>query len=280
MKEYLDEKEIIPIISLALIEDIGDGDITSNAIFNGDENSEAHVISKDKGIFCGGQLASLIYSRIDPSIRTEIIKKDGEKISPGDIAFIIKGHTKGILAGERTVLNFIQRMSGIATKTNEICQSLNNTVIKILDTRKTLPGFRRLDKYSVKMGGGTNHRIGLFDMVMIKDNHIKAAGGITAAVEKIKKAYGHKYRIEVETANLNEVKEAVNSGVDIIMLDNMDIPAMDAAINLISGKAKIEISGNVDEMRIRELKHLKVDYISAGALTHSVKAFDLSMRFL
>ena len=181
--------------------------------------------------------------------------------------------------GERTALNFFQRMSGIATKTASIVSLVEGSTIRILDTRKTLPGFRLLDKYSVKTGGGQNHRIGLYDMVMIKDNHIAAAGSITAAVRKVREKWADRFRIEVETTTLDEVQEALASNADIIMLDNMTTPVMEEAARIIAGKAQIEISGNMNEARIREVKHIPIDFISIGALTHSVEAFDWSMRF-
>jgi nicotinate-nucleotide pyrophosphorylase (carboxylating) len=191
----------------------------------------------------------------------------------------VTGPTISVLSGERIVLNFIQRMTAIATRTAQIVSTLNGTDIKLLDTRKTLPGFRRLDKYAVKTGGGVNHRMGLYDMVMIKDNHIRAAGSIARAVQLVQKRYGARYMIEVETEGLEDVAEAVASGADIIMLDNMDVSTMKAAVDLINRKARIEISGNMTEDRIKEISGLDVDYISMGSLTHSVQAFDLSMDF-
>jgi nicotinate-nucleotide pyrophosphorylase (carboxylating) len=181
--------------------------------------------------------------------------------------------------GERTALNFIQRMSGIATRTNSLVKILDGTNIKILDTRKTAPGLRLIDKYSVKAGGGENHRIGLFDMVLIKDNHIAAAGSITAAVAKVREKWDSLYKIEVETSNLAEVREALECSPDVIMLDNMDKNTMREAVSMINKKSKIELSGNMDEAKLENLKDLDVDYISIGALTHSVKAFDFSMKF-
>ena len=190
-----------------------------------------------------------------------------------------EGPVKSLLMGERTALNFLQRLCGIATRTHAVVRLLEGTGIEILDTRKTLPGFRLLDKYAVKAGGGRNHRMGLYDMVMIKDNHIKAAGSITAAVQKVRSVHDSRFSVEVEVTNQEETAEALNAGADIIMLDNMDREAMRAAIALIAGRARIEISGNMDEEKILALKDLKVDYISLGALTHSVTAFDLSLKF-
>ncbi|MBN2041136.1 MAG: carboxylating nicotinate-nucleotide diphosphorylase [Spirochaetes bacterium] len=280
MTNFLRDDDIRPVIILALREDIGDGDITTNAIFNGNGNSEAVIIANEDGIFCGGEVVKLIYKEIDPTVSVSILKKDGKKIKKGDKVIKIKGHVKSLLTGERTCMNFIQRMSGIATKTGRICSQLKGTGITLLDTRKTAPGLRLLDKYSVKCGGGQNHRIGLFDMVMIKDNHIKAAGSITESVKRIRDIYGKKYRIEVETTTIDEVKEACACKPDFIMLDNMDKAMMQQAIKQVNGYAKIEISGNLDEDRLKEISDLKIDFISVGALTHSVRAFDLSMKML
>jgi nicotinate-nucleotide pyrophosphorylase (carboxylating) len=280
MYTILKKSDILPIIQLALNEDIGTGDVTSNAIFNGTEESEAVIFAKEEGIFCGGKIIQFIYEVIDPAIEVSPEIKDGTQLKPGDIVANISGSTKNILIGERTVLNFIQRLCGIATRTRNLRSLLEGTRITILDTRKTAPGLRLLDKYAVKTGGGLNHRMGLFDMVLIKDNHIMAAGGIREAVKRVKGEYGNKYRIEVEATTLDEVREALDSGADIIMLDNIDRETMQEACELIRGKAKIEISGNMDEEKIGSIMDLKVDYISIGALTHSVKAFDLSMRFV
>lgn len=280
MKSFLKENDIRPLIILALKEDIGDGDITTNAIFNGNGNSQAVIISNEEGIFCGAEIVKTIFGEIDPTVKISILKKDGKKVKPGDKVIKIAGHTKNLLTGERTCMNFIQRMSGIATMTNRICNRLKGTGITLLDTRKTAPGLRLLDKYSVKCGGGKNHRLGLFDMILIKDNHIKAAGGIKEAIKSVKNAYGNKYQIEVEVSSLEQVKETLKCRPDLIMLDNMDKSTMQKAIAMINSKIKIEISGNLDEEKLEEISKLKVDYISMGALTHSVKAFDLSMKII
>ena len=280
MNTTVEKSEIISIIQLALKEDIGSGDVTSNAIFKKTEKSEAVIVAKEEGIFCGGDIIQFIYEEIDPAVVISPEIGDGTEVQPGNIVSRISGPTQSILIGERTVLNFIQRMCGIATRTRSILLLLAGTGITILDTRKTAPGLRLLDKYAVRIGGGSNHRMGLFDMVLIKDNHIKAAGGIPEAVKRVKSEHGKKYPIEVEATNLDEVREALDSGADIIMLDNTDRKTMQEACELIRGKSKIEISGNMDEERIGEIMDLSIDYISIGALTHSVKAFDLSMRFV
>jgi len=279
MKLDINLEEIKSIIQLALKEDIGTGDITTSAIFKGDEVSEAVITAKEEGIICGGPVVEYIYKLVDPSLDVKCLKGDGEKISAGDDAVIIHGLTKSILSGERVALNFLGHMSGVATISGKLSSLLEGTSIKLLDTRKTLPGFRILDKYAVRAGGAHNHRTGLYDMVLIKDNHINAAGSITGAVKQVKDAYGAKYRIEVETMNLEEVNEALDTDVDIIMLDNMDKETMREAIDNINGKSEVEASGNMNEERIREIRDLRLDYISIGAITHSVKSLDLSMRF-
>jgi nicotinate-nucleotide pyrophosphorylase (carboxylating) len=279
-KTVLQKSEVLDIIRLSLREDIGGGDITTDAIFSGTETSAAVIIAKEDGIFCGGGMAAFIYEEVDPDVKTELLINDGKKIKDGDTAVRIKGKTRSLLIGERTVLNFVQRMSGIATKTSGICSLIKGSGIKLLDTRKTAPGHRVTDKYSVRMGGGWNHRAGLFDMVLIKDNHIKAAGGIREAVEKVRKAYKKGFQVEVEASNLREVEAAADSGVDIIMLDNMSREMMLDSIAIIGGRAKIEVSGNIDADRIKELIGMGIDYVSMGALTHSVNAFDLSMKFI
>jgi nicotinate-nucleotide pyrophosphorylase (carboxylating) len=272
-------KDVDWLIKRAIEEDIQNGDVTSEAIFSSKDASDAKIISKQEGIFCGGPMVTYVYEKINPDVMVKPQVADGTSIRKGDIAVSLFGPTLGILAGERIALNFLQRMTGIATMTSQCISLLQGTDIQILDTRKTVPGFRILDKYAVKIGGGTNHRMGLFDMVLIKDNHIKAAGSITKAVELVKKMHGKQYSIEVEAKTLDEVKEAVNSGIDIIMLDNMDRSAMISAIEIIDGCCEVEISGNMDLDRIRGIADLEINYISIGALTHSVKAFDLSMKF-
>lgn len=280
MRSFLKEKEIRPVIILALKEDIGEGDITTNAIFQGSEQSEAVIIANQDGIFCGGDVVKIIFNEIDPMVKVSVLKKDGKEVKKGEKVVKISGRTKSLLTAERTCLNFIQRMSGIATKTYKMISLLKNIGITILDTRKTAPGLRLLDKYSVKCGGGKNHRIGLFDMVLVKNNHIKAAGSISEAVKRVRDKYGKKYKLEVEVRTPEEAKEAAKSGADIIMLDNMDKATMGKVISSINSKAKIEVSGNIDEAKLGEISELKIDYVSMGMLTHSVDAFDLSMKFI
>ena len=267
------------LISIALEEDIGNGDITSEAIFSEDSWSEAYIQSKDRGIICGVDVVKAVYQRVDSSIKIISFIEDGSAVAVNDIVMSIQGPTKSILIGERIALNFMQRMSGIATLTRTTVMLLHGTIIKILDTRKTVPGFRGLDKYAVKVGGGVNHRMGLYDMIMIKNNHIKAAGSIKAALNAVRTKYEKKYTVEIEVSTPEDAEIAVNEGADIIMLDNMSVPEMNQAIELIDGRAKIEVSGNVDAKKVEMFKGLRIDYISSGALTHSVKAFDFSLKF-
>jgi len=279
MKGAITKADVETLVRLAIQEDIGTGDITSQAIFGEQDVSKAAVVSKQNGIVCGTEVVRYVYEIIDIGVKVTPLIADGDSISPGDRILLVEGHTISVLSGERIALNFLQRMTGIATSTAGAVSLLRNTNIALLDTRKTVPGLRKLDKYAVKTGGGTNHREALFDMVIIKDNHIKAAGSITRAVSMVRDRYGVRYPVEVEAATLDEVNEAAALGVDIIMLDNMDISMMKAAITMINKRVKIEVSGNVDEDKIKEIAGLDVDYISMGSLTHSVRAFDLSMKF-
>ncbi|HOW82047.1 MAG TPA: carboxylating nicotinate-nucleotide diphosphorylase [Spirochaetota bacterium] len=279
MTAHIAIEDVEDLILMALNEDIGDGDVTSEAIFNAGEISTGTVFAKEEGIFCGADMARHVYACVDPLISVTVHVTDGSAVKPGAAVLTASGPTVGVLSGERTVLNFLQRMSGIATRTFRLVKILEGTGIRVLDTRKTLPGFRLLDKYAVRAGGGTNHRMGLYDMVMIKDNHIETAGGITPAVKIIRAAHGDTYRVEVEASTVDEAGEAANAGADIIMLDNMSRADMEKAVAIIAGRAEIEVSGNMDEERLATLRGLGVQYVSIGALTHSVRAFDLSMKF-
>ena len=274
---------IYKLIDLALEEDIINSDMTS--LYTVDENKmiKAHIVAKEDMVFSGGIMVKPILERIDKNINFEIKVKDGENIKKGRECVTFEGNAISILSAERTILNFMQRMSGIATKTSNFVKALNNNKIKIVDTRKTLPGFRYIDKYSVKIGGGFNHRMGLSDAILIKENHIKSAGSIKSAIEKVKREAPHTMKIECEVTDLKEVEEAVTSGANIIMLDNMTIEMMQNAIKIIRTAQKdiiIEVSGNVTLNRLPELAKLDIDVISSGALTHSVIAADLSMKFL
>ena len=270
-------KQIDQLIEMAFFEDLKEtGDVTSEAIFK-NESTEAVVIAKGEGIICGLVLAERIAHKIDPELKFAFFKKDGEEVSKKDIIFLVEGKTGSILKIERVLLNFLGKLSGISSRTNLYVTALKGTNIKILDTRKTTPGYRMLEKYAVKQGGGENHRIGLFDMVLIKDNHIDAAGSITEAVKKVKAKHAYKYKIEVETRNLEEVKEALKSRVDIIMLDNMSVEMMQKAQELINQVCKTEVSGNITLEKIKNLLHLNIDYISTSDITVHAEPLDLSM---
>jgi len=276
----LKKADVISLVRMALDEDIGTGDITTRAIFNGTEPGKAVVIAKEEGVFCSGGIPTYVYGELDPSVRVNYDAGEGSPVRPGNVVMSLEGPAASILTGERTALNFLQRMCGIATAASRAVKALEGTGITLLDTRKTAPGMRVLDKYSVKTGGGDNHRFGLHDMVMIKDNHIKAAGGIREAVKKVRRAYGSRYRIEVEATSDEEVRDALESGADIIMLDNMDHGTMARCIDIIGDRAKTEISGNITGEKLGDLAGLRVTCVSMGSLTHSVRAFDLSMKFL
>lgn len=275
----LSHPQISEIIRLAIQEDVGNGDITTDAIISKKSIASAKLIAKQEGVVAGLDIVNKVFQNFDNNIAMKNFFTDGDKVKPGDTISTISGNYAALLKGERTALNFLQRMSGIATKTNLFINELEGTKTKVLDTRKTLPGHRLLDKYAVNIGGGTNHRIGLFDLVMLKDNHIKAAGGIKNALQQVRDKWEYKFGVEVEAANLNEVKEAVEAEADIIMLDNMDLQTMNEAVNLINKKCKTEVSGNVTLERLKEIAELGVDFISVGELTHSVSALDISMKF-
>lgn len=268
------------LFDLAYTEDIGDGDITTNNLVPPDENKTAVLVAKEEGVIAGLPVAEMVFRRFDPNVVWKEIKSDGSKVVPGDVIVEFKGNYRALLTGERKALNFLQRLSGIATYANLCMQEIEGLDVEILDTRKTLPGYRYLDKYAVRMGGASNHRFGLYDMVMIKDNHIQVAGGIKAAVAAIRKKIPKSIKIEVETSNMEQVQEAIDAKVDIIMLDNMSSAMMIEAVALINSRAKIEASGNMTLKRIRKVASTGVDYISIGALTHSVKALDISQRIV
>lgn len=266
------------LIDLAIREDVGSGDITTDSLVPSGVKKDACMVAKAGGVIAGLEVAEMVFRRFDPDLVWKPLVSDGDKVSKGDVIVGFSANYRALLTGERTALNFLQRMSGIATSANEYVAVLKGFHTKILDTRKTLPGFRLCDKYAVKAGGASNHRIGLYDMVMIKDNHIAIAGGIARAVEAIRPKIAPGIEIEVETTNLEEVREALDAGAGIIMLDNMDNETMSRAVTLINGKAKTEASGNMTPERLLEVARTGVDFISVGALTHSVKALDISQR--
>jgi len=269
------------LIRLALEEDIQSGDITTSAIVNENEKCEGKLVAKESGVIAGLEVFQYVFKLLDGKgldFHSNIY--DGAEVQKGNLIAEFSGQMKTVLSGERTALNFLQRMSGVATKTRQYVEQLKNTKAELLDTRKTIPGFRYLDKYAVAVGGGTNHRIGLFDMVLLKENHIKAAGSISKAVKIIREKYGRKYKVEVEARNLDEVTEALNSDVDIIMLDNMSLKEMQESVLIINKKVKVEASGNITAENIRVIAETGVDYISVGAITHSVSALDISLLII
>jgi len=268
------------LFDLAYAEDIGDGDITTNNLVPPDSSKTARLIAKEEGIVAGLPVAEMVFRKFDKDIEWNAKLPDGSKVKPGDVIVEFKGSYRALLTGERKALNFLQRLSGIATYAGKCMKEVEGHNVEILDTRKTLPGYRYLDKYAVRMGGASNHRFGLYDMVMIKDNHIQVAGGIQEAVKAIRSKIPKSIKIEVETTTLEQVQEALNADVDIIMLDNMSSTIMKEAVELINGRAKTEASGNMTLKRIRKVAATGVNYISIGALTHSVKALDISQRII
>ena len=276
------KEEVLPLIKLAFDEDIKDGDHSSLSCIPNNKMGKAQLIVKDQGIIAGIELAEWIFESIDPSLFMEIKMKDGDKVKKGDIAFTVKGYSISILTAERLVLNCMQRMSAIATKTRDYVKLVKGTKTTILDTRKTTPGIRILEKWAVKIGGGDNHRFGLYDMIMLKDNHIDYAGGITKAIDKAKKYLKEKnlnLKIEVEARDLNEVKEIMTTiGVHRIMLDNFTPKDTIEAVKLINGKFETESSGGITSSTIRTYAECGVDFISVGALTHSIYNMDLSLK--
>ncbi len=270
--------EIDDIIIRALKEDINYIDITTDYLIDDSLISTAKFVSKDEGIICGADIAMRVFKLLDDSINYKIYVCDGEKVKKGDIIASITGSVKTLLKGERTALNLIQHLSGIATATNKYVELIKGTGATIADTRKTLPGLRSLQKYAVTVGGGKNHRYNLSDCAMLKDTHLDAYGSITNAVKALRQRLGHTVKIEVETTNLEEVREAISVGADLIMLDNMSCEKMAEAVKLTNKKAVLEASGNITEETVRAVAETGVDIISVGAITHSVKCFDISMK--
>lgn len=278
----LDKKLVDLFIKNAIAEDVGDGDHTSLSTIPYGTQGKAKLLVKEAGILAGVELALEIFHQIDPALTINILLTDGREIKPGDIAFTVSGSTHSILVAERLVLNCMQRMSGIATKTHRIVKLLEGYKTKVLDTRKTTPGLRYLEKWAVKIGGGVNHRIGLYDMILIKDNHVDYAGGISNAIHAANtylKSTGKQLQIEIEVRNLNELKEVLAVGnIDRIMLDNFELSTLKEAIQLIDGRFLTEASGGIVEANVRDYAACGVDYISMGELTHSVKSLDLSLK--
>lgn len=265
------------IIRTALTEDINYCDVTTDYLIPEDQTGEGRLMAKADGVVCGVEVAARVFTMLDETTEIEILKHDGETVKYGDDIMKLKGRTAVLLKGERTALNLIQHMSGIATASAKYAKIVEGTNAVIADTRKTLPGLRPLQKYAVMCGGAKNHRYNLSDAAMLKDNHIDAGGGITAAITKLRSKIGHMTKIEVETRNLDELKEALEAKADVIMLDNMSPELMKQAVEITAGRALLEASGGITDETLRAVAESGVDIISVGALTHSVKAFDISM---
>ncbi|MGN0601497.1 MAG: carboxylating nicotinate-nucleotide diphosphorylase [Oscillospiraceae bacterium] len=272
--------QIDDIIKNALAEDINYVDVTTDYLVDDNSVSTAKYVSKDDGVLCGIDVALRVFELLDENMSYKVFIHDGEKVKKGDIIAEITGSTRALLKGERTALNLVQHMSGVATATNKCVELVKGTKASIADTRKTLPGLRILQKYAVTVGGGKNHRYNLSDCAMLKDTHLDAYGSMTNAVNVLRKKMGHTIKIEVEVSNLEQLNEALELGVEIIMLDNMSNEDMAKAVKITDGRAKLEASGNVTAETIRGIAETGVDIISLGALTHSVKAFDISMKIV
>ena len=270
---YIDD-----IIKTALLEDINYMDVTTDNLLDDSHRSEAYYVAKDDGVLCGIEIAKRVFDLAGADVDFTIKIKDGEHVKKGDIIAEMTGSTRTLLKGERTALNILQHMSGIATATNKCAELVKGTNAMVTDTRKTLPGLRALQKYAVTVGGGKNHRYNLSDGAMLKDNHLDAYGGIKPAVKALREKIGHMVKIEVEVRNLDELKEALDCGCEVIMLDNMSCDDMKKAVEITAGRALLEASGNVTEANIRDVALTGVNIISLGALTHSVKCFDISMK--
>ncbi|HOU67256.1 MAG: carboxylating nicotinate-nucleotide diphosphorylase [Paludibacteraceae bacterium] len=279
----MNENDLIEsLLNNAFAEDIGDGDHSTLACIPADKYGKARLIIKEAGVLAGVEIAKKVFHKFDPEIKMEVFIQDGAEVKPGDIAFIVEGRDQSLLQTERTVLNIMQRMSGIATTTRKYVKKLEGLHTNVLDTRKTTPGLRVLEKMAVKIGGGVNHRMGLFDMIMLKDNHVDFAGGIEQAINKTKdylKEKGKNLKIEIEVRNLDELEQAMKvGGIDRIMLDNFDIPTTKEAVKRINGRFETESSGGITIDTLRDYAECGVDFISVGALTHSVKGLDMSLK--
>lgn len=269
-----------PLILSALREDITSEDVSTNSVMPVPRNGEVNLICKQDGVICGLQIFERVFTLLDENTEVELKAADGDRVKKGQLLAVVRGDIKVLLCGERTALNYLQRMSGIATYTSEVVKLLEGTGIKLLDTRKTTPNNRLFDKYAVKVGGGNNHRYNLTDGVLLKDNHIGAAGGVKEAITLAKEYAPFVRKIEVEVETLDMVKDAVEAGADIIMLDNMDHDMMAEAMRIIDGKAEVEVSGNMTKENLAKLSGLSVNYVSSGALTHSAPIMDISLKNL
>lgn len=269
------------LLTLAFAEDVGDGDHTTLSTIPADEMGKQRLIVKEEGIIAGIEIAKKVFDKFDPELKMTTYIADGTHVKPGDIAFVVEGRVRSLLQTERVMLNIMQRMSGIATVTAKYQAKLEGLKTKVLDTRKTTPGLRMLEKEAVRIGGGCNHRIGLFDMILIKDNHVDFAGGIKEAIESAKKyckETGRDLKIEIEVRNTDEINQALEAGVDRIMLDNFTPERTREAVELINGRVEIESSGGITIDTLRAYGECGVDFISVGALTHSVKGLDMSFK--
>lgn len=275
-------KDFINMIPAWFAEDIGDGDHTTLSSIPADAMGKSQLIIKEDGVLCGVEVAREIFKAFDPELKMTVFMEDGAKVKKGDIAFVVEGKIQSLLQTERLMLNIMQRLSGVATRTSEYVKVLEGTKTKVLDTRKTTPGLRMLEKYAVKVGGGENHRIGLFDMILLKDNHVDFAGGITKAISGAKrylKEKGKEMKIEIEVRSFDELQEVLDfGGVDRIMLDNFNIENTRKAVEIIGGRYETESSGGITLDNFRQYAECGVDFISVGALTHSVKSLDMSFK--
>lgn len=269
------------LIMMALREDIGDGDHSTLACIPPDAMKRAKMVAKKEGVLCGAEVGARVFFLVDQRLKVTLLKKDGDTLKVGDVVMTVEGPAGSILTAERTALNYMQRMSGIATQTHKMVKMIEGLHTRLLDTRKTTPNMRLLEKYAVKCGGGTNHRIGLYDMIMLKDNHVDFAGGIEKAIDRTHdylKKNGKDLRIEIEVRNLEELDRVMkHGGVDRVMLDNFDVATLKEAVKRIDGRFETEASGGITEETLREYAETGVDFISVGALTHHIKSLDLSL---
>ena len=269
------------LIRMALREDVGDGDHSTLACIPSDAEGTAKMVAKQDGVLCGQEVGLRVFQMVDPTLKVALLKQDGDSIAKGDVVMTVSGHSGSILTAERTALNFMQRMSGIATETRRMVSMLDGLQTRLLDTRKTTPNMRLLEKYAVACGGGTNHRIGLYDMIMLKDNHIDFAGGIESAIDRTRQYLKEKnkpLKIEIEVRDLDELQRVLDhGGVDRIMLDNFDVPTLREAVRRIDHRYETEASGGITDATLRSYAETGVDFISVGALTHHIKSLDLSL---
>jgi nicotinate-nucleotide pyrophosphorylase (carboxylating) len=276
----MNNRALDALIKAALREDAPRGDVTSESLFPPKLQCRAVLLAKQDGVLAGLEVAARVFRIVNPRTSFNRLARDGDAFRGGDVLAEIEGPAVALLKAERTALNFVQRLSGVATATRRYVAAVAGTKTKILDTRKTTPGLRVLEKYAVRMGGGVNHRLGLSDMVLIKDNHLKLAPGIAAAVAAARRRVGRRLKIEVEAVNFAQAREALESRADMIMLDNMSLPAMRRIVDWIGGRVPVEVSGGVDLAKLKKIASLGVDFVSIGRLTHSAAAVDLSLEFL